>query len=94
MLHNVVGRFGVWEGNGGDLRTGLPLQSLHDGQKWVHEPLRLQVFLEAPRARIDAVLRANAGVRNLVENEWIFLHAIEEESAYLCKAVSDWRKVA
>jgi hypothetical protein len=94
VLHNVVGRFGVWEGNGGDLRTGLPLQSLHDGEKWVHEPLRLQVFLEAPRARIDAVLQANAGGRNLVENEWIFLHAIEEEAAYLCKAVSDWRKVA
>jgi uncharacterized protein len=94
VLHNVVGRFGVWEGNGGDLRTGLPMQSLHDGEKWVHEPLRLQVFLEAPRARIDAVLQANEGVRNLVENEWIFLHAIEEETVYACRAAGDWRKVA
>ncbi len=33
VLHNVVGgRLGVFEGNGGDLRIGLPLQSLHDGQ--------------------------------------------------------------
>jgi len=59
VLHNVVGTFGVWEGNGGDLRTGLPLQSLHDGVKWMHEPLRLQVFTEAPCERIDKVLQAS-----------------------------------
>jgi len=32
-LHNVVaGHLGVFEGNGGDLRVGLPMQSLHNGQ--------------------------------------------------------------
>ena len=40
VLHNVVGgRIGVFEGNGGDLRIGLGRQSLHDGTRWVHEPL-------------------------------------------------------
>jgi uncharacterized protein len=39
VLHNVVGgNLGVFEGNGGDLRIGLPLQSVHDGERWVHEP--------------------------------------------------------
>ena len=53
VLHNVVGgAIGVLEGNGGDLRVGLPLQSLHDGERWVHEPLRLSVFIEAPESAI------------------------------------------
>ncbi len=91
VLHNVVGNFGVWEGNGGDLRTGLPLQSLHDGGKWVHEPLRLQVVLEAPRERIDKVLQANRDIRNLVENNWIHLLAMEDAAIYECRGVTTWQ---
>ena len=50
LLHNVVGGdVGVFEGNGGDLRIGLPMQSIHDGERFVHTPLRLSVFIEAPR---------------------------------------------
>lgn len=80
-LHNRVGATGVVLGNGGDLRTGLALQSVHapDGE-WYHEPLRLQVVVEAPTERIDAVLAANAGVKNLVENGWVRLFALERES--------------
>ena len=49
VLHNVVGgHIGVFEGNGGDLRIGLALQSLHDGERWQHEPLRLTVVVDAP----------------------------------------------
>jgi len=90
VLHNVVGAFGVWEGNGGDLRTGLPLQSLHDGEKWMHEPLRLQVFIEAPRERIDKVLRHSSEIRILVENNWIYLMAMEDNSIYECNGVGNW----
>ncbi len=82
VLHNVVGaRLGVFEGNGGDLRIGLPLQSLHDGERWVHTPLRLNVFIEAPRDAIDAVLEKHAHVRRLVENDWLFLFQIDAEEA-------------
>ncbi len=57
VLHNVVGgAIGVLEGNGGDLRVGLPLQSLHDGKHWVHEPLRLSGFIEAPQAAMDDII--------------------------------------
>lgn len=93
VLHNVVGTFGIWEGNAGDLRTGLPLQSLHDGEKWVHEALRLQVFVEAPRARIDAVLAAQPQVRQLVENEWIHLIAIEGEAIHQRRANGLWQRM-
>lgn len=77
VLHNVVGTFGVWQGNGGDLQVGLAWQSIHDGKEFRHEPLRLSVFLEAPTDRIDAVLEKHEPVRRLVANRWIHLLAIE-----------------
>jgi uncharacterized protein YbcC (UPF0753/DUF2309 family) len=80
VLHNVVGgHLGVFEGNGGDLRIGLPLQSLHDGERWVHTPLRLSVFIEAPRAALEGVLRKHATVRQLVEHGWLHLFQLDAE---------------
>lgn len=78
VLHNVVGTIGVCLGNQGDLQTGLPLQSVHDGTRHIHEPLRLHVFLEAPRERIEEVVAAHANVRDLVDHQWLHLFAIDE----------------
>lgn len=84
VLHNVVGgRIGVLEGNGGDLRLGLALQSLHDGRRWVHEPLRLSVFIEAPQGAIEDVIAANEMVRHLVVNEWLHLFRIADDGQVL-----------
>ena len=78
VLHNVVGgRLGVFEGNGGDLRIGLPMQSLHDGSNWQHTPLRLSVFIEAPQAAIDSIMAKHLVVRQLVNNQWLHLFQIE-----------------
>jgi len=78
-LHNVVGgRIGVFEGNGGDLRIGLPWQSLHDGQQWRHTPLRLTVVIEAPAESITAVIERHEIVRQLVENQWLYLMRLED----------------
>lgn len=78
VLHNVVGgHLGVFEGNGGDLRIGLAKQSLHDGRRWVHTPLRISVFIEAPREAMDAVIAKHSIVRQLIENEWIYLFQID-----------------
>lgn len=79
VLHNVVGTIGVLEGNGGDLRAGLPWQSLHDGCKFVHEPVRLSVFIEAPRSAIDAVIVKHEAVRQLTDNQWLHLFSIEND---------------
>ena len=74
VLHNVVGgHIGVFEGNGGDLRIGLSQQSLHDGTRWVHEPLRLTVVIDAPAAAIQQVIAKHAVVRQLVDNGWLHL---------------------
>lgn len=81
VLHNVVGgHLGVYEGNGGDLRIGLPMQSLHDGEQWVHEPLRLSVFIEAPREEIDRVIAKHPAVAQLVEGQWLHLFQIDSET--------------
>ena len=82
-LHNVVGRLGVLEGQGGDLRPGLPMQSLHDGKRWMHEPLRLNVLIEAPEPAMEAILAKHALVRNLVQNGWLHLFQIAEEGRML-----------
>ena len=74
VLHNVVGgSLGVFEGNGGDLRIGLSRQSLHDGERWMHEALRLTVVIDAPQAAIEAVIGRHLPVRQLTENRWLHL---------------------
>lgn len=77
VLHNVVGTIGVLEGTGGDLRSGLPWQSVHDGARLLHEPLRLTVLVEAPVAAINAVIEGHEGLRRLVDNGWLHLLALD-----------------
>ena len=93
VLHNIVGgAIGVLEGNGGDLRVGLPLQSLHDGRRWVHEPLRLSVFIEAPEAAMDDIIARHELVRQLVDNGWLHLFRIGEYgTSYRRVASGDWQ---
>ncbi len=93
LLHNVVGgRIGVFEGNGGDLRIGLGRQSLHDGARWVHEPLRLTVVIDAPAASIERVIAGHTVVRHLVANGWLHLWRFEEVG-FARYDSGGWRKV-
>ncbi len=85
-IHNVAGLLGVLEGNEGDIRTGLPLQSVYDGKKWRHEPLRLHVCIEAPKEAIDRVLERHPAVADLVSHHWIYLFAISEEGTLFEKS--------
>ncbi|MGD8824666.1 MAG: DUF2309 domain-containing protein [Myxococcales bacterium] len=91
VLHNVVGTLGVLEGNGGDLRTGLPMQALHDGNRFVHEPLRLSVFVEAPLDQIETILAKHDGVRALVQNGWLHLFALADEGRSCLRYDGDHR---
>ncbi|MDN5270776.1 DUF2309 domain-containing protein [Chloroflexus sp. MS-CIW-1] len=77
-LHNVVGTLGVLEGNSGDLRVGLPWQSVHDGAKYVHEPLRLHVLIEAPIDAMTAIIAKHEQVRQLLDNGWLYLFALDD----------------
>jgi uncharacterized protein YbcC (UPF0753/DUF2309 family) len=78
LLHNVSSGIGVVEGNGGLLRVGLPWQSVHDGERYAHDPLRLSVCVEAPREAISEILGRHANVRSLFDNGWLYLFALDE----------------
>jgi uncharacterized protein YbcC (UPF0753/DUF2309 family) len=43
----------------------------------VHTPLRLSVFIEAPREAIEAVLQKHLAVRALVANGWLDLFQLD-----------------
>ncbi|OJF96406.1 YbcC family protein [Pararhizobium antarcticum] len=79
LLHNVVGGIGVVEGNGGNLRAGLPWQSVHDGAQLVHEPLRLTVAIEAPKEAITDILLRHPQVSALFDNGWLSLFGLNEQ---------------
>jgi uncharacterized protein YbcC (UPF0753/DUF2309 family) len=79
LLHNVTAGIGVVEGNGGLLRSGLPWQSVHDGERLVHEPLRLTVFVEAPREAISTIFKRHDQVRALFDNKWLHLVALDDQ---------------
>ncbi len=81
-IHNVVGQFGVLLGNGGDLMTGLPWQSVHDGKEFQHEPMRLLVVIEATREAVQTIIEKHAMVRELVSNGWMTLVVLEADQAY------------
>ncbi len=78
-LHNVTAGLGVLEGYSGDLRVGLPLQAIHDGKKYQHEPQKLNVIIEAPIEAMNIILEKHQSVRNLCDNGWIYLLAMNEE---------------
>lgn len=89
VLHNVTGTIGVLEGNAGDLKVGLPWQSVHDGKRFVHEPLRLNVFIEAPMEAINSVVAEHEMVRQLVDNRWLHLFLIDDAGKISHRYVRD-----
>lgn len=74
ITHNIAGKFGVLQGNGGDLKSGLPLQSVNISDHEIyHTPLRLSVIIQAPTGSVKKVLDKNDHLKKLINNEWINL---------------------
>lgn len=94
ITHNPIGQFGVVQGNGGDLKYGLSLQSLYTtDQENYHQPLRLSVLIQAPRTRITDILERNLNLKNLIANGWICMLNLEPEEAnrcYRCTLELNW----
>lgn len=78
VTHNITGKFGVVQGNGGDLKMGLPLQSVSRSDDEVyHRALRLSVVIKAPLQRVTEILLNNPHLKTLLDNEWIYLMVID-----------------
>ena len=78
VTHNPVGNVGVYQGNGGDLLTGLPLQSVMaaDDEPY-HQPLRLSTVVHAPRDRVTDVLSTHPDIAELLDNGWLSLTVVD-----------------
>jgi uncharacterized protein YbcC (UPF0753/DUF2309 family) len=94
VTHNVVGGFGVMQGNGSDLMTGLPAQSVQsaDGVDY-HEPLRLMTVVQAPIARVEALIAKHGILQKLFGNGWVALLVTDPETGRFLRRNRDgsWR---
>ena len=94
VIHNIVGQFGVLQGNGGDLMTGLPWQSVHDGKQLLHEPLRLLVVIDSLRSSVQKIIERQPLVQDLVTNGWISLTVWEGAEFFQWSAKKTWEPVS
>ena len=92
-IHNVVGHFGVLSGNGGDLTTGLALQSLHDGTELRHEPLRLLAIIAAPTSAIEAIIGKHSLLDDLLTNDWLQLISLQDGMLHRYSAATGWERL-
>ncbi len=98
ITHNITGNFAVVQGNGGDLKMGLPLQSLFQtDDKMYHAPLRLSVMIQAPITRVSEILDRNHNLKTLLDNEWIYLMVmdpINNNEISLYKKSIQWESIS
>lgn len=74
ITQNVTGQLGVLQGNGGDLKIGIPLQSVKfTDEKIYHQPLRLSVVIQAPTEWVAHIIKKNEQIKTLLDNEWLYL---------------------
>jgi uncharacterized protein YbcC (UPF0753/DUF2309 family) len=80
VTQNPVGNVGVYQGNGGDLRTGLPSQSVMaaDGEPY-HQPLRLSAVVHAPTDRVTGILADHGDLAGLLNNGWLSVTVVDPE---------------
>ncbi len=84
VSHNVTGRFGIVFGNGGDLRIGLPFQTVFGIGKNRHEPMRMTTIVTIPVDRMNLLLSQNRNLRDPFDRRWIHLVVKDpERSAFL-----------
>jgi uncharacterized protein YbcC (UPF0753/DUF2309 family) len=75
LPHNVIGLVGVANGIDGDLRVGLPRQSVD-----IHDPLRLLAVVEHYPDVVLRTVRSDAKTYEWFENEWVHLAVIHPQT--------------
>ncbi|GAA0552210.1 DUF2309 domain-containing protein [Halorubrum ejinorense] len=94
VTQNPVGNVGVYQGNGGDLMSGLPLQSVMAGtDEPYHQPLRLSTVVHAPVERAESVLADHGAVAELLDNDWLSLTVVDptrDHRAFRYESELEW----
>ena len=75
ITHNVAGFFGVMDGAGSDLRTGLPRQMIE-----IHEAMRLLVIVEARTQVLTAIYERQPPLQELIGKGWLLLAAKDPDA--------------
>ncbi len=73
--HNVTGMIGVMNGAHGDLETGLPRQVTY-----LHEPMRLQLFVEVNPGIAVEIYKRQPAIQQLLNKEWVLLTVIDPDT--------------
>jgi uncharacterized protein len=78
LPHNITGLVGVMNGFQGDLRTGLPVQTVE-----LHEPMRILFVIETTPERLMGVIKANRELVEFVCNRWIRLATMDPDDGHI-----------
>jgi uncharacterized protein len=81
VIHNVVAGVGVMYGAQSDLATGLPLQTVNNGQIHFHEPMRLLATIEAKPEIIGRIISRHEILQQFFHNGWVNLVAVDPETS-------------
>jgi len=80
VIHNVVAGIGVMYGSQSDLATGLPLQTVNDGEIHYHEPMRLLIIIEASPSIVAGIIARHEILQQFFHNEWLNLVVLDRET--------------
>ncbi|MDR4461597.1 MAG: DUF2309 domain-containing protein [Nitrospirales bacterium] len=95
VIHNMVAGVGVMLGSQSDLQNGLPLQSVNDGARRYHEPMRLLAIIEAPPDRIGSIIQKHTLLQHIFHNQWMKVLAVDPDTKFFSRylANSKWEPV-
>jgi uncharacterized protein YbcC (UPF0753/DUF2309 family) len=91
IYHNVVDRIGIMAGPWSDLRLGLAWQTVMNGDRPYHEPMRLLTVIEAPRPRIEQLIARHEVLQHYYHHGWVHLVALEPEDRLLYRYLQSGR---
>ncbi|ERG94808.1 DUF2309 domain-containing protein [Haloquadratum walsbyi] len=78
ITQNPVGNIGIYQGNGGDLMRGLPIQSVRKStDELYHQPIRLSTVIHAPVSKVTRALADLESVIELLDNNWLSLTVVD-----------------
>jgi len=75
LPHHVMGLIGVANSGDGDLRPGLPLQTIE-----VHDPIRLLMVVEHKPEVVLKVIQSQDDLYEWFRNEWVHLISVHPET--------------
>ncbi len=96
VLHNVVGGVGMMLGSQSDLQMGFPLQTVNDGDRHYHEPMRLLAIIEHTPCVISSIIQKHGILQQLFHNQWLHLVALDPHAYEFHQYHADgrWERVS